>query len=418
MAEVVDWCSGCSWLRQSLYSLGRLWPRRPPSGPSSPSRRSRSAPPVTLRWGSSRSRTRSTNPATTPRRPSPACQLVGGVDYPYGIGRLEVTVEQWVAFLNSVDPAGQQRARPLQRHRELVGVAEVRPDQLLLGARAAATTRSPIPTGPTSPTASLTSCARRGSSTRSTTAAALQAAVSGRRLRWSATRSASAARPRAGCTTSPQQAHRRDPRARDAASSSPARTSGSSPPTTTPAAAAPLLLEVPDQRGRVRRRHRDRPAARPRSTPRPATSPTPPPSRWRTSTLGPGRHQLVPGAVQPRQLLERQPVRHRPDDLRRPTRAASAPWARPRPSPMGNPRPGRQRRRVDRHDHRSSLRTRAAAASGAGCTAGSPTRPPTSCGSRRSARSPQDNRFFKPTYPWLGFRIGVIGNLKVSHKSG
>ena len=26
---------------------------------------------------------------------------------------------------------------------------------------------------------------------------------------------------------------------------------------------------------------------------------------------------------------------------------------------------------------------------------------------------PQDNRFFKRTYPWLGFRVGVVGNLKV-----
>ncbi len=34
------------------------------------------------------------------------CQAVGGVDYRYGIGQLEVTVDQWVAFLNTVDPRG------------------------------------------------------------------------------------------------------------------------------------------------------------------------------------------------------------------------------------------------------------------------------------------------------------------------
>ena len=37
----------------------------------------------------------------------PACQSVGGVAYRYGIGQLEITVEQWVAFLNTVDPTGR-----------------------------------------------------------------------------------------------------------------------------------------------------------------------------------------------------------------------------------------------------------------------------------------------------------------------
>jgi hypothetical protein len=39
----------------------------------------------------------------------PPCQQVGGVDYRYGIGELEVTVAQYVAFLNTVDPAGRNR---------------------------------------------------------------------------------------------------------------------------------------------------------------------------------------------------------------------------------------------------------------------------------------------------------------------
>lgn len=41
----------------------------------------------------------------------PACQQVGGVKYRYGIGHLEVTVRQWVTFLNRVDPAGRNRHR-------------------------------------------------------------------------------------------------------------------------------------------------------------------------------------------------------------------------------------------------------------------------------------------------------------------
>lgn len=39
------------------------------------------------------------------------CVEVGGVDYGYEIGRLEITVEQWVGFLNTVDPEGENRHR-------------------------------------------------------------------------------------------------------------------------------------------------------------------------------------------------------------------------------------------------------------------------------------------------------------------
>jgi hypothetical protein len=37
------------------------------------------------------------------------CQEIGAVDYRYGIGQLEVTVGQWVAFLNTVDPKGTDK---------------------------------------------------------------------------------------------------------------------------------------------------------------------------------------------------------------------------------------------------------------------------------------------------------------------
>ena len=39
------------------------------------------------------------------------CQLVGGVDYRYGIGQLEITVGQWVKFLNTADPTGRDPHR-------------------------------------------------------------------------------------------------------------------------------------------------------------------------------------------------------------------------------------------------------------------------------------------------------------------
>ena len=41
----------------------------------------------------------------------PPCQKVGGVKYRYGIGQLEVTVAQWVDFLNTVDPKGTNRRK-------------------------------------------------------------------------------------------------------------------------------------------------------------------------------------------------------------------------------------------------------------------------------------------------------------------
>src|SRR5689334_11964357 len=37
------------------------------------------------------------------------CQEVGSVPYEYGIGEVEVTVEQYVAFLNTVDPFGRNQ---------------------------------------------------------------------------------------------------------------------------------------------------------------------------------------------------------------------------------------------------------------------------------------------------------------------
>lgn len=53
---------------------------------------------------------RSCDEAPQPKGPrAPACQAVGAVKYRYGIGRLEVTVGQWVDFLNTVDPAGRNK---------------------------------------------------------------------------------------------------------------------------------------------------------------------------------------------------------------------------------------------------------------------------------------------------------------------
>jgi formylglycine-generating enzyme required for sulfatase activity len=45
------------------------------------------------------------------------CQELGSVGYDYGIGQLEVTVSQWVGFLNTVNPEGGNRHR-LYSHNE------------------------------------------------------------------------------------------------------------------------------------------------------------------------------------------------------------------------------------------------------------------------------------------------------------
>jgi hypothetical protein len=44
-----------------------------------------------------------------PAEKQPPCQQVGGVDYRYRVGQLEVTVAQYVAFLNTADPTGRNR---------------------------------------------------------------------------------------------------------------------------------------------------------------------------------------------------------------------------------------------------------------------------------------------------------------------
>jgi formylglycine-generating enzyme required for sulfatase activity len=44
-----------------------------------------------------------------PAEKQPPCQQVGAVNYRYGIGQLEVTVAQYVAFLNTADPAGRNK---------------------------------------------------------------------------------------------------------------------------------------------------------------------------------------------------------------------------------------------------------------------------------------------------------------------
>jgi hypothetical protein len=47
---------------------------------------------------------------------APSCLTVGGVSYTYGIGELEITVSQYVTFLNTVDPDGKNLRQLYEDH--------------------------------------------------------------------------------------------------------------------------------------------------------------------------------------------------------------------------------------------------------------------------------------------------------------
>ena len=165
------------------------------------------------------------------------CQEVGGVPYEYGIGKGEVTVEQYVAFLNTVDPFGRNQWASTRTNES--GAAWPR-----FGRSTTPRWRGPVSTTPprrrngtTSPTASPTSSAPPASTTPSPTARCSRSrAPAPTASTTSPTRCGSPGAPRPGCTTC-TNGPRCGPKRR--ASSSPARTSGSRPPTTTRTAAAP-----------------------------------------------------------------------------------------------------------------------------------------------------------------------------------
>ena len=146
----------------------------------------------------------------------PSCAVAGETQPPlpgsrrrrlrYGIGELEVTVEQYVAFLNTVDPFGPQPDGPLLRQTRAAppGRASGRSTTRRWRGARSATTPPPRRNGTTSPTASPTSSAPPASTTRSTTARCSRKTSSSSSEAASATsptRCGSRARPRPGCTT-------------------------------------------------------------------------------------------------------------------------------------------------------------------------------------------------------------------------
>ena len=133
---------------------------------------------------------------------APSCLTVGGVKDTYGIGEFEITVSQYVTFLNTVDPDGKN-LRQLYEDNMSSGsghstARSTTPPTRISGS----TTPSPIPSGLRSLSTSGTSVAGRSSSTRCSTA------LSSRRLRplraassTSPTRCGSRRGPSRACTT-------------------------------------------------------------------------------------------------------------------------------------------------------------------------------------------------------------------------
>ena len=256
--------------------------------------------------------------------------MVGGVKYGYGIGQLEITVDQWVDFLNTADPSGRnthhlyaatESSAAWPKYGQIDFSASARQGPPLLG-RLAGMGRQALRLRQLPALRPLRQLAlqRQG---------ALQEDEQRRRLQLRHLQGPPLAADR-DRHVRPGRQPDGHPRPQARLRRSRARTSGSRPPTTTRTAAAPTptgsTRPTPASSATAVRRARAD-DARPR---RPATSPTPRPSRWPPSTPTGRGAELVPGRVHSAEACTtREPVRHRPrPPTKRPSRAASARSAR------------------------------------------------------------------------------------------
>ena len=160
---------------------------------------------------------------------------------------------------------------------------------------------------------------------------------------------------------------------------------------------------------------RDRPAARPRSTRPPATSPTPRPSRWRPTTPPkPPAPSWCPAAFSRRSLLDAStPSGSTPPPTQRPTRAASARSARRKTtSPWGTLDQGGNAVEWTDTITAAAVRRSSDGRVWRRLHGGIANAPAYQLWLSAVGLQPQDNAVFTATYPWLGFRIGVLGNLE------
>ena len=198
-----------------------------------------------------------------------------------------------------------------------------------------------------------------------------------------------------------------------------ARTSGSRPPTTTPAAAAPTptgsTRPTPASSATARRRRR----RRPRSTRATATSPTPRRSRWRPTT---------PPKCRPRAGVRR---RSRAEACATVNPFGIPPQAYEKAfqgslSTVGQAQTTSPWGTLDQGGNAVEW-TDTITASPTGKSDGRVWRrlhggianaPAYQLWLSAVGLQPQDNAAFTATYPWLGFRIGVLGNLKRAGRTG
>ena len=322
------------------------------------------------------------------------------VSHRYGIGRLEVTVAQWVTFLNTADPTGSDRHDLYDpTESRAPGRSSARSTTPRPGP--ATTTPWPIRTGPTSPTASPTSCARPLRQLALQRRAALQGRELAHGFARSPTRVRLSPKTSAACTTSTD--------------------------TSAPARPAPQTgFVVPSQDEWIKAAYYDPKGGGTYSYwkyPTNAgvfgdgTAPRPPPTTLNpkngdvtnaatqpVATYPPRASgpDMVPGAgPAPERLLERQPLRARPDHYAEAYQGSlgtvgqaktRSPWAPSTRAATRSSGPTRSRRRRP---------ATAARACGAGCTAAFPTPPATRCGS--GGRTPaQDNRVLQADLPLAG----------------
>ena len=347
---------------------------------------------------------------------SAGCQTVGGVDYNYGIGRAR-SHRQAVGDVPEHGRSDRPRpARPLRA----IESSSAWPKYGQINYRRRRRQRPPLlgrlpGSGPTSPTASPTSCRPPGSSTRSTTAPALQDNRSAGGFNYVTYQvRLSHSRPGAACTTSPATSAPERPAATRRASSCPSQDEWIKAAYFDPSGGGTYSYwKYPTNAGSLRRRHRHRPEhdhARPHDRRcherRDPAARHLPRVRQRGTRAG-ARRRCSP-------MTARASTRSgsTPPPTPRPTRAASAPSARRGPVAVGHPGSGRQRGRVDRHDHAAAGRQPRPRV-WRRLHGGVSNAPAYQLWPSAVGLQPQDNKFYDHTYPWLGFRIGVVGNLKV-----
>ena len=343
------------------------------------------------------------------------CITVGGVDYPYRIAQLEVTVKQWVKFLNTVDPDGNAK-RGLYKQTESsagwpkygsINRSSSAPSGMHYSVAYPEWNDKPYGFADFLQSARFANSLQNGrllSKEKSSKDGFDYVTYKVRLSRDSRTGMYDLDQPDAHAEPRLRVRRPEPERVDQGGLLRPERRRHL------------LLLEVPDQRRRVRRRdgdgaERDEAQSRHRRRHQRRDAAARQLPRRRAAPPRPGaRRRCSPEATAP--------ARTRSESIRPPTRSCtqgsvSTVGQAAHHFAVGHARPGRQRGRVDGHDHRRRRPGAAAAGSGAALHGGIANAPGYQLWLSAVGLQPQRNPFYDRTYPWLGFRIGTIGKLKV-----